>query len=141
MTLTVQGRSVVLPAFRNGVARASFGDLCGSPLGPADYLSLAESIEVLILDDVPLLTPALNNQAKRFVTLVDALYELRIRLILSAAAEPNELYPEGEGAFEFARTASRLYEMRSAHWGSQGGNPPAAVSRPAGPPASLAHGR
>ncbi|HVL20215.1 MAG TPA: cell division protein ZapE [Amaricoccus sp.] len=117
LALTVHGRAVTLPAWRNGVARASFADLCGQPLGPADYLAIAEAVEVLILDDVPLLSRARNNEAKRFVTLVDALYEAKVRLIVSAAAEPDALYPEGEGAFEFARTASRLHEMRSAGWG------------------------
>ena len=117
LALTVHGRTVTLPAWRNGVGRASFADLCGRPLGPADYLAIAEAVEVLILDDVPLLSPARNNEAKRFVTLVDALYEAKVRLIVSAAAEPDALYPEGEGAFEFQRTASRLHEMRSAGWG------------------------
>jgi cell division protein ZapE len=117
LTLTVQGRAVRLPAYRNGVARAAFADLCGQPLGPADYLAIAEAIDVLILDDVPVLGRARNNEAKRFVTLIDALYETKVRLVASAAAEPDALYPEGEGAFEFARTASRLHEMRSADWG------------------------
>jgi cell division protein ZapE len=117
LTLTVQGRAVRLPAYRNGVARAAFAELCGQPLGPADYLAIAEAIDVLILDDVPVLGRARNNEAKRFVTLIDALYETKVRLVASAAAEPDALYPEGEGAFEFARTASRLHEMRSADWG------------------------
>ena len=117
LTLTVQGRTVALPVFRNGVARASFADLCVKPLGPADFLAIAEAIEVLILDDIPVLSRARNNEAKRFVTLIDTLYEAHVRLICSAAAEPEALYPQGEGAFEFARTASRLYEMKSADWG------------------------
>lgn len=117
LTLTVQGRAVVLPAFRGGVARASFADLCEKPLGPADYLAIAEAVEVLILDDIPVLSRARNNEAKRFVTLVDALYEGKVRLVCSAAAPPDSLYPEGEGAFEFARTASRLHEMQAADWG------------------------
>ncbi|HVH01585.1 MAG TPA: cell division protein ZapE [Amaricoccus sp.] len=117
LALGVQGREVVIPAFRNDVGRASFADLCSRPLGPADYLAIAEAVEVLILDDIPLLGPARNNEAKRFVTLVDALYEAKVRLICSAAAEPDALYVEGAGAFEFERTASRLHEMRSAGWG------------------------
>jgi len=107
----------VLPRHWGGVARASFADLCGRPLGPADYLAIAEALDVLILDDIPVLGRARNDEAKRFVTLVDALYEGRVRLIASAAAEPGALYVAGEGAFEFARTASRLHEMRSADWG------------------------
>ncbi len=117
LALSVQGRTVTLPAFRNGVARASFDGLCGAALGPADYLAIADAAEVLILDGIPRLSRARNNEAKRFVTLVDALYEAKVRLICSAAAEPDALYVEGEGAFEFARTASRLHEMRSLDWG------------------------
>jgi cell division protein ZapE len=116
LDLTVQGRTVTLPASRNGVGRASFADLCGKPLGPADFLAIAEAVDVLILDDVPTLSRARNNEAKRFVTLVDALYEGKVRLIVSAEAEPDALYLEGAGAFEFERTASRLHEMRSADW-------------------------
>jgi cell division protein ZapE len=115
-TFTVNGRAVTLPAVRDGVVRASFADLCAKPLGPADYLAIAEAARVLILDDIPVLSRARNNEARRFVTLIDALYEARVRLICSAAAEPPALYAEGEGAFEFARTASRLHEMRSADW-------------------------
>ena len=115
-TLTVQKRQVVIPAFHNGVARASFFDLCGNPLGPADYLALAEAARVLMLEDIPLLSRQNFNEAKRFVTLVDALYEARVRLICSAAAEPEYLYVEGEGSFEFERTASRLREMQSEDW-------------------------
>ena len=73
-------------------------------------------MQVLILDDVPRLSPARNNEAKRLITLIDALYEGKVRLIASAAAEPAALYPDGEGAFEFQRTASRLEEMRSVGW-------------------------
>ncbi len=117
LTLTVHGRPVTLPEYRNGVARAAFAELCGKPLGPADYLAVAEAVEVLLLDDVPVLSRARNDEAKRFVTLIDALYEAKVRLICAAAAEPDALYAEGEGAFEFVRTASRLHEMRSADWG------------------------
>lgn len=118
LPLAVHGRTVTLPEYRNGVARAAFAELCGKPLGPADYLAIADAIDVLLLDGIPVLSRARNNEAKRFVTLIDALYEARVRLICSAAAEPDALYAEGEGAFEFARTASRLHEMRSADWGT-----------------------
>nr|MBA3324055.1 cell division protein ZapE [Paracoccaceae bacterium] len=117
LTLTVQGRSVTLPAFRAGVARASFAELCGRPLGPGDYLAIAGAVETLILDAVPVLGRARSNEAKRFVTLVDALYEAKARLIASAEAAPAALYPEGPGAFEFNRTVSRLAEMGAADWG------------------------
>ncbi|WP_127113982.1 cell division protein ZapE [Shimia sediminis] len=117
LTLTVKGREVVLPAFRNGVARASFFDLCGAMLGPGDYLAIADAVKVLVLEDIPRLSRHNFNEAKRFVTLIDALYEARVRLICSAAAEPEMLYVEGTGTFEFERTASRLREMQSDTWG------------------------
>lgn len=115
--LTVKGRRVTLPRHHNGVARAGFWDLCGQPLGPADYLALAETIRVLLLDEIPRLSASNYNEAKRFVTLIDTLYEARVRLIASAADQPERLYLEGAGAFEFARTASRLAEMQAAGWG------------------------
>jgi cell division protein ZapE len=115
--LRVHGRDVEIPQFHNGCARASFYDLCGRPLGPADYLALAASARVVLLDDIPRLGSENFNQARRFVTLIDALYEARVQLFASAAAPPDRLYVEGEGAFEFARTASRLVEMQSDGWG------------------------
>ncbi|WP_068116274.1 cell division protein ZapE [Tropicimonas marinistellae] len=116
LVLTVKARPVEIPAFRNGVARAGFFDLCGHPLGPADYLAIAETVKVLVLTDIPSLGRSNFNEAKRFVTLIDALYEAKVRLICSAAAQPEVLYVEGEGVFEFERTASRLREMQSADW-------------------------
>jgi len=116
LTLRVKGRDVVIPMFRNGVGRAGFHALCGQPLGAADYLALAEAVKVLMLDDIPTLGRSNFNEAKRFVTLIDALYEARVRLICSAAAKPEMLYLEGEGTFEFERTASRLREMQSDDW-------------------------
>jgi cell division protein ZapE len=117
LVLPVKGRAVTLPAFRNGVARASFYDICGKPLGPADYLAIAGAVRVLVLEDIPRLSRSNFNEAKRFVTLIDALYEAKVRLIASAAAEPESLYVEGEGSFEFTRTASRLREMQGEDWG------------------------
>jgi len=117
LTLRVKGRDVVLPEFHNGAARASFYELCGKPLGPADYLAISDALRLLVLEDIPRLGRSNFNEAKRFVTLVDALYEARVRLICSAAAEPEMLYIEGEGSFEFERTASRLREMMSHGWG------------------------
>ena len=118
LVLTVQGRRVEVPRHHNGVARASFWDLCGRPLGPADYLALAQAVRVLVLEDIPRLSASNYNEAKRFVTLIDALYEGKVRLIASAADQPERLYLEGAGSFEFARTASRLREMQAADWGS-----------------------
>ncbi len=117
MRLPVNGREVVLEHTHNGVARATFWELCARPLGPADYLAIAEAIRVLILEDIPHLSVSNYNEAKRFVTLIDALYEARVRLICSAADDPERLYIEGEGSFEFERTASRLREMQAADWG------------------------
>jgi cell division protein ZapE len=116
LTLHVQGREIELPRFHNSVARAKFYDLCGRMLGPADYLALADAVRVLIIEDVPRLSRQNFNEAKRFVTLVDALYEAKVRLIMSAAAEPEMLYVEGTGTFEFERTASRLREMQAQSW-------------------------
>ncbi len=127
-TLTVQKRKLEIPAFHNGVARATFYHLCGRPLGPADYLALADAARVLVLEEIPLLSRQNFNEAKRFVTLIDALYEARVRLICSAAATPEFLYVEGEGSFEFERTASRLREMQSEGWGG------AAQEKLCGPP-------
>ena len=118
LTLRVKGRDVVIPQFRNGVARAGFHTLCGHALGAADYLTLADAVRVLLLDNIPTLGRSNFNEAKRFVTLIDALYEAKVRLICSAAASPEMLYLEGEGIFEFERTASRLREMQAEGWGT-----------------------
>ncbi|MXU66841.1 cell division protein ZapE [Oceanomicrobium pacificus] len=116
LSLIVNGRRIEIPHFRSGVGRASFEALCAKPLGPADYLAMADAVKVLLIDRIPTLSRAKNNEAKRFVTLVDALYEARVRLVCSAAAEPEALYVDGAGAFEFERTASRLREMQAADW-------------------------
>ena len=116
-TLIVNKREVHLPQFHNGVARAKFYDICGRMLGPADYLAIAKAARVFIIDNIPRLGRDNFNEAKRFVTLIDALYEEHVRLICSASAKPEYLYLEGEGAFEFERTASRLREMQSEGWG------------------------
>ncbi len=117
LVLTVKGRKLEIPHFHNGVARMSFWELCGRPLGAGDYLALSQAVRVLILDEIPQLGRTNFNEAKRFVTLVDALYEGGVTLIASAASLPETLYIEGEGSFEFERTASRLREMQGAAWG------------------------
>jgi len=114
--LEVLGRKVRIPALARHVARASFHDLCATALAAQDYLALADVAHTLILEGVPSLNPDKRNEARRFVLLVDVLYDKRRRLIMSAAAEPDRLYPAGDGSFEFQRTASRLDEMRSAGW-------------------------
>ncbi|MFN7225514.1 MAG: cell division protein ZapE, partial [Paracoccaceae bacterium] len=103
LKLPVNGREVELPHFANGIGRATFWELCARPLGAADFLAIASAIRVLILEDIPQLSAGNYNEAKRFVTLIDALYEARVRLICSAADEPERLYIEGTGAFEFER--------------------------------------
>jgi cell division protein ZapE len=118
LCLEVKGREVRLPRYWAGMARASFWDLCGQPLGPADYLALVGAVKLLLLEGVPRLDSTKFNEAKRFVTLIDALYEGHVRLIVSAEETPERLYLEGAGSFEFERTASRLREMQGADWGA-----------------------
>jgi cell division protein ZapE len=115
-TLEVLGRKIHLPHASGGLLRATFASLCGVALGPNDYLAIAERFHTVFLEDVPRLTPAQREAARRFVTLIDALYEARARTVVLADADPASLYPAGDGAFEFERTASRLQEMRSADW-------------------------
>ncbi|HEX3701250.1 MAG TPA: cell division protein ZapE [Phenylobacterium sp.] len=115
-TLEVLGRKVHLPHASGGLVRASFASLCSVALGPNDYIAVAEAFHTVFLEDVPRLTPDRREEARRFVILIDALYEARARLIVLAEAQPAQLYPAGDGAFEFERTASRLEEMRSADW-------------------------
>jgi len=112
-TLLVQGRTLTIPRAARGVARFFFAELCEQPLGAADYLEIANQFHTVLLDQIPLLGPENRNAAKRFVILVDALYEHKVKLIASAKAEAHALYTSGEGAFEFRRTASRLVEMQS----------------------------
>ncbi|MSO64777.1 MAG: cell division protein ZapE [Alphaproteobacteria bacterium] len=116
VTLEVQGRTLTLPRAANGVAVASFADLCERPLGAADYLAIAQSFNTLILSGIPRLPPEKRNEAKRFVTLVDALYEHKAKLVCSAEAPPEQLYAAGDGTFEFARCSSRLIEMQSTQY-------------------------
>jgi cell division protein ZapE len=115
-TLEVLGRQLRLPRAEGGVLRATFAELCEAALGPQDYLAIAARFHTVFLEGVPVLTPDRRNEARRFVTLIDALYEAGARLVVLAAAEPDALYPAGDGSFEFERTASRLHEMRSAAW-------------------------
>ena len=114
--LTVLGRDLELDRVVGGMARASFAELCGKPLGPQDYLAVAERFHILFLEGVPALGPDHHMEARRFVTLVDALYEAKTRLVALAAAAPDSLYTAGIGAFEFERTVSRLNEMSSEDW-------------------------
>jgi cell division protein ZapE len=112
-SIEVNGRQVRVPLAAVGVARFSFAQLCATALGPSDYLELAARYHTLVLSDIPLLGPENKDQARRFVTLIDALYEKKVTLICSAEAPPETLYPTGIGAFEFQRTVSRLMEMQA----------------------------
>jgi len=114
--LSLKGRALHVPEAMHGVARFSFSDLCAKPLGAADYLKIAQCFHTVLIDDVPVMGPERRNEAKRFVTLIDALYEGKTKLILSADAEPQNLYAKGDGAFAFERTVSRLMEMQSVDY-------------------------
>ncbi len=115
-TLTISGRKLTVPLSIPGAARFDFNALCGVPLGPGDYLALATHYQTLLIDGIPRLSPDNFDEARRFVTLVDALYEHRVKLYASAAAAPDDLYRSGEGAKIFERTASRLEEMQSEQY-------------------------
>ena len=115
-TLEVLGRKIHLPHASGGLVRATFTSLCSVALGPNDYVALADHFHTVFLDDVPKLTAARREEARRLVILIDALYEAHARLIVLAEGQPAGLYPAGDGSFEFERTASRLEEMRSADW-------------------------
>ncbi len=111
--LAVGGRTLAVPAAAQGVARFSFDALCRQALGPGDYGALATHYHALILDDIPQLSPDNFDAARRFITLVDELYEHRVKLFASAQATPDDLYRRGDGAAAFQRTVSRLIEMQS----------------------------
>jgi len=118
VTLTVKGHPVEVPQAAGGVARFSFEDLCAKPLGAADYLAVAEEFHTVILENIPMMTFDQRNEAKRFIMLIDALYDGHVKLLASAQAEVPELYhaDTGREAFEFYRTVSRLIEMRSEEY-------------------------
>jgi cell division protein ZapE len=115
MDFKMAGRVLHVPEAAMGVARFTFGQLCEQPLGANDYLRLAREFHTLIVDRIPVMHYENRNAAKRFIILIDALYDHAVKLVASAAAEPSELYDATDGyeAHEFKRTASRLIEMRS----------------------------
>lgn len=113
ISLDVGGRALLVERQAAGVARFSFDQLCARPLGAADFLEIAERFHTVLLEQIPRLSPAMREEAARFRTLIDALYEAKVKLVASADAQPQELYPAGDQSFEFERTASRLVEMRS----------------------------
>jgi cell division protein ZapE len=118
MKIELLGRALDVPQAIDGVARFDFDALCRRPLGAADYLKIAQRFHTIVLDRIPSLSESERNEARRLITLIDALYDMRVKLIASAAGEPETLYSGDNGAeaFEFARTASRLYEMRSTDY-------------------------
>ncbi len=110
------GRSLLVPLTAMGCARFSFEEICGQPLGAADYLTIARSYHTIFIDDIPVLKPEQRNEARRFINLVDTLYDNRVKLIISAEAEPASIYQVGKGSEHFKRTISRLAEMRSEEY-------------------------
>jgi cell division protein ZapE len=133
--LSVKGRHVAIPCAAGTAARFTFADLCQKPLGARDYLAIAGRFDTLFVEHVPALDEAHRNEVKRFILLIDTLYDYKTRLVMSAAAEPDRLYTatRGQEAFEFARTASRLNEMRSRDWleawsGRRGATRPASAA-------------
>lgn len=115
-SLMVQGRTLRVPEAAKGVARFQFDDLCAQALGAADYLAIAWHYHTVVLANVPIMGPGSRNEARRFVTLIDTLYDNHVKLICSAEGEPHELYEKGDGRFEFDRTVSRLMEMQSVEY-------------------------
>jgi cell division protein ZapE len=115
LVLDVKGHELVVPQAAGGVARASFADLCSKAYGASDFIALAQRFHTLVLDEIPVLADEQRNETKRFIILIDTLYEHHVKLVASAGAEPHELYraKSGREAFEFDRTVSRLIEMRS----------------------------
>jgi cell division protein ZapE len=118
--LTVLGRTVRVPKAARGVARFSFDDLCCQPLAGADYLAIAHAFHTVLIDHIPKLGPDQRNEARRFVLLIDTLYDEGVKLICSAAAPPEELYAAGDGVDAFRRTVSRLHEMQSEDYLKRG---------------------
>jgi cell division protein ZapE len=109
-----------VPQAARGVARFDFRDLCAKPLGAADYLAVAQHFHTVLLDHIPQMTPEMRNEARRFTLLIDTLYDEGVKLVCSAAAPPQDLYPAGDGADAFRRTASRLAEMQSEDYLKRG---------------------
>ncbi len=119
-TLIVMGRKLVVPQAGRGVARFSFHDLCEKPLAGPDYLAIAQEFHTVLVDRVPVMGEDKRNEARRFMLLIDTLYDEGVKLLCSAAAKPEGLYPAGDGAEAFRRTVSRLAEMQSEDYLKRG---------------------
>ncbi len=122
-TVVVHGRDLEVARACKGVARFGFEELCAQPLGPADFLALAKKYRAVVVDHIPVMTDSIRDQARRFMMLIDALYERRTTLVCSAEASPKELYGGSDWGFEFDRTVSRLMEMQSAGYVSEAHRP------------------
>lgn len=116
LDIPVKGRTLRVDKHHSGIAWLTFDELCARPLGAADYLELARLCHTILLQNIPQLSAEYRNEAKRFVTLIDVLYEQRVKLVATAAVSPENIYITGDGAFEFSRTTSRLMEMQSASY-------------------------
>src|SRR6185369_11448205 len=114
--LRTQGRDVPVPRAAPGVAMAHYVDWCARPMGAADFLCIADNFHTVILAEIPRMSPDNQDKAARFVTMIDSFYERKVKFVCSAAASPDRLYVEGDGAFEFQRTVSRLMEMQSPEY-------------------------
>jgi len=114
--LRTQGRDVPVPRAAPGVAMADYMDWCARPMGAADFLCIADHFHTVILAEIPKMGPDSQDKAARFVTMIDSFYERKVKFVCSAAASPGKLYTEGDGAFEFQRTVSRLMEMQSPEY-------------------------
>jgi cell division protein ZapE len=125
MVLTVLGRTLQVPQAAKGVARFTFHELCGEPLAAPDYLAIAQTFHTVMIDGIPAMGAADRNEARRLTLLIDTLYDGGVKLICSAKAPPELLYPEGDGADAFRRTASRLIEMQSDDYLRRGHGVPA----------------
>lgn len=119
-TLTIQGRELIIPVASRGVAVVSFKKICGAALGAADYLEMAWKYHSIIMVGIPQMGVENRNEAKRFVTFIDALYENNVKFLCCAEVAPEKLYAEGHGHFEFQRTVSRLMEMQSLDYLAKG---------------------
>ena len=116
IAIDVLDRKLIVPKSAHSCARFSFAELCENPLGAPDYLALARNFRTIFIDDIPVIKASNRNKAKRFILMIDTFYDSKIKLVISAVAAPEKLYPVGPHKAEFARTVSRLNEMQSASW-------------------------